>query len=123
MICVNELRKNEESASVILSPLIQLISPFAPFLAEELWQQLGHTESVHTTTFPIHDETWLVNTSVTYPVCINGKKRSEINLPVDTPKDVIEKEATALPEIIKWMEGKPIKKLIIVPDKMINIVI
>jgi leucyl-tRNA synthetase len=69
------------------------------------------------------DETWLVATSITYPVCINGKKRSEIILPAELKADVIEEKAKSLPEIEKWLEGKPIKKVIIIPDKMINIVI
>ena len=123
MICVNELKKTEERSSQILSPLVQLISPFAPFIAEELWQQLGNKDSVHTSDFPIHDEKWLVSTSVNYPVCINGKKRSEINLAVGASNALIEQSAKELPEIIKWIEGKPIKKIIIVPDKMVNIVI
>ena len=123
MICVNELRKQDEHSSEILGPLANVIAPFAPFIAEQLWSDLGHKESVHLAPFPIHDEKWLVSNTVTYPVCINGKRRSEIVLPVNSPQDQIEKEAKALPEIIKWMEGKPAKKVIIVPDKMINIVI
>ena len=70
-----------------------------------------------------YQEKWLVNTSITYPVCINGKKRSEMTLPADSTKDEIEKNAVALPEIIKWLEGKPIKKVIIVPQKMVNLVL
>jgi leucyl-tRNA synthetase len=92
-------------------------------MAEELWQNLGHKESVHLATFPDVDEKWLVNTSFTYPVCINGKKRSEITLPVGSSNEVIEQSAKDLPEIIKWIEGKPIRKVIIVPEKMVNLVI
>lgn len=123
MICVNELRKTEERSAEILIPLVQVISPFAPFLTEELWQQLGQPGSVHTSTFPAHDEKWLVNTRINYPVCINGKKRSELILPAGTPNSAIESAAKELPEIIKWLEGQAIKKVIIVPDKMVNIVI
>ncbi len=123
MICVNELRKTEERSAEILIPLVQVISPFAPFLTEELWQQLGQPESVHTSAFPAHDEKWLVNTRINYPVCINGKKRSELILPAGTPNSAIESAAKELPEIIKWLEGKAIKKVIIVQDKMVNIVI
>ena len=123
MICVNELKKTEERSALILTPLVQLMAPFAPFIAEELWQQLGQTTSVHTSAFPLHDEKWLVNTSINYPVCINGKKRSEIILPVGTPNNVIEQSAKELPEIIKWLEGNAIKKVIIIPEKMVNIVI
>lgn len=123
MICVNELRKTEERSAQILEPLVSLMAPFAPFLTEELWQQFGHATSVHVAPFPEYDEKWLVASSVTYPVCVNGKKRSEIILPVDLTQQVIEERAVALPEIIKWMEGKPIRKVIIIPDKMINIVV
>ncbi len=123
MICVNELRKSGEQANKILAPLVQLMAPFAPFIAEEIWQKLGHDESIHKSTFPTHDEKWLVNTSTVYPVCINGKKRSEITLSVDTPKEQIETSAKALPEIQKWLEGQTIKKTIVIPGKMVNIVI
>lgn len=123
MICVNELRKTEERSASILAPLVQLIAPFAPFVAEELWQQLGHKDSVHTSPFPVHDEKWLVNTTITYPVCINGKKRSEIILPAGSSNTLIESSAKELPEIIKWLEGQSIKKVIIIPEKMVNIVI
>ena len=123
MICVNELRRLNEHSVNILHPFVRLLAPFAPFIAEELWQALGHTTSVHKAEFPEHQEKWLVNTSITYPVCINGKKRSEMTLPADSTKDEIEKNAIALPEIIKWLEGKPIKKVIIVPQKMVNLVL
>jgi leucyl-tRNA synthetase len=123
MICVNELRKNSERSSIVLEPLVSMLSPFAPFLAEELWEQLGHKESVHKASFPPYDEKWLTITSITYPVCVNGKKRSELELPVGSAKDVIEAQAKSLPEIVKWIEGKVVKKVIIIPDKMINIVI
>jgi leucyl-tRNA synthetase len=123
MICVNELRKKEEHSSVILEPLVNILAPFAPFIAEEIWAHFGHTTSVHKASFPGFDEKWLVASSILYPVCINGKKRSEIELPVGVSNDVIEQRAKELPDIIKWMEGKPIRKVIIVPDKMINIVL
>ena len=69
------------------------------------------------------DEKWLVQDSITYPVCINGKKRSEITLSVNSSHDEIESSARNLPEINKWIEGKPIRKVIIVPEKMINLVV
>jgi leucyl-tRNA synthetase len=123
MICVNELRKHEEHSIQILDPLVRLMAPFAPFIAEELWHQLDNKDSVHKAAFPEYDEKWLVQDSITYPVCINGKKRGEINLPVNSPNAEIESAAKNLPDIIKWIEGKPIRKVIIVPDKMINLVI
>ena len=123
MICVNELRKLDEHSSQILDPLVRTIAPFAPFISEELWKLLGHTGSVHQASFPDYDEKWLVTTSVNYPVCINGKKRGEIILPVGSNHAEIEKAAMELPEIIKWVEGKPIRKVVIVPEKMINLVL
>lgn len=123
MICVNELRKLEERSSQVLSPFVQLIAPFAPFLAEELWQQLGASGSVHTSAFPAYQENWLVSSDITYPVCINGKKRSEMTVPAGTSNVELEAGAKALPDIVKWLEGQNVKKVIIVPDKMINIVI
>ncbi len=123
MICVNELRKIDEHSTEILDPLARCLAPFAPFIAEELWAATGHNTSVHLASFPEYDEKWLVSTSVNYPVCINGKKRGEINLPVGSSNEEIEKSAMALPDVLKWLDGKPIRKVIIVPDKMINIVI
>lgn len=123
MICVNELRKLEERSATVLTPLVQLVAPFAPFLAEELWQQLGGTGSVHTSIFPEPQEQWLVSTSITYPVCINGKRRSEITVPVGTSPADIEAGAKALPDMVKWLEGQTVKKVILVPDKMINFVL
>jgi leucyl-tRNA synthetase len=123
MICVNELRKLNEHSADVLKPLVNCIAPFAPFIAEEIWSSFDESESIHKTPFPVHDEKWLVSDTITYPVCINGKRRSEIILPANSTNDVIEQHAKALPEIIKWMEGKPAKKVIIVPDKMVNIVV
>ncbi|MFZ1678495.1 MAG: class I tRNA ligase family protein, partial [Saprospiraceae bacterium] len=113
----------DEHSAEILDPLVRTMAPFAPFLTEELWSLLGHNSSVHLAPFPDYDEKWLVTTSITYPVCINGKKRGEINLPVGSSNGEIEKAAMDLPEILKWVEGKPIRKMVIVPDKMINLVI
>ncbi len=123
MICVNELRKGNESPGAILEPLVCVIAPFAPFLAEELWEKLGHSSSVHLAPYPAVDEKWLVVNSITYPVCVNGKKRAELELPKGLPNAEMEAQAKALPEIIKWIDGKAIRKVIIVPEKMINIVV
>lgn len=123
MICVNELRRLDEHSAEVLDSLVRSMAPFAPFISEELWQLLGHDDSVHKAPFPVHDEKWLVTTSINYPVCINGKKRGEINLPVGSSNAEIEKAAMDIPEITKWFEGKPIRKVVIVPDKMINVVI
>lgn len=123
MICVNELRKTNERSSKVLTPLVQIMAPFAPFITEELWQLLGHQGSVHTSTWPGYDEKWLTSDTVLYPVCVNGKKRSEIELATDADQASIEARVLELPEIIKWLDGKPPKKVIIVPKKMVNVVV
>jgi len=123
MICVNELRRQDERSAGILEPLVRLLAPFAPFLSEELWEKLGSDTSVHVAAYPKAEERWLVVSSVTYPVCINGKKRAEIELGVDLDPAAIEEKVKALPEVLKWTEGKPLRKVIIVPRKMVNLVV
>jgi len=123
MECVNNLRKLKCDKRAILEPLVVLLAPFAPFVTEELWQLMGNSGSVHHGTFPQFEEKYLVEDSISYPISINGKKRALHDFPAGTAKDVLEKEALALVEIQKWTEGKEIKKIIVVPNKMINIVV
>ena len=123
MECVNNLRKLKCNKKAILEPLVVLLAPFAPFITEELWQLMGNSGSVHHSTFPQFEEKYLVEDSISYPISINGKKRALHDFPAGTAKDVLEKEALALEEIKKWTEGKEIKKIIVVPNKMINIVV
>ena len=123
MECVNNLRKLNCNKKAILEPLTILLAPFAPFATEELWELMGNTNSIHHATYPKHDEKYLTEDSITYPISINGKKRALQAFPAGTPKDVLEKEALEIEEIKKWTEGKEIKKIIVVPNKMINIVV
>lgn len=123
MICVNELRKNNERSREVLLPLLQIVAPFAPFIAEELWQRAGMHGSIHASSFPEYSEAFLTSSSFVYPVCINGKRRSEITVSADASDQEIENMAKAMPEVIKWLEDKPVKKVVIVPQKMINFVI
>lgn len=123
MVCVNELRKLECDKRLILEPLTRLIAPFAPFLSEELWTLLGHDGSIHHQDYPQHNEKYLIESSVSYPICINGKKRGIEDIPVDMSQKDIESMVISLEYVIKWTEGKQIKKVIMVPGRMINIVI
>ena len=123
MICVNELTDLKCNKRVILEPLAIMISPYAPHLAEELWHQMGHDDSVVTQRFPEFVESYIVENNFTYPVSINGKKRFDLELPITLSPAEIEKIVVATPEAAKWTEGKSIKKVIIVPKKIINIVI
>jgi len=123
MICVNELQEQKCNKRQILEPFIVLLSPFAPHIAEELWQALGHAESITGAPYPVANEQYLVENSFTYPVSFNGKMRFTIELPVDMETKTIEETILANETAQKWMEGKPPKKVIIVPKKIINIVV
>lgn len=123
MEAMNELRSLKCNNRQILEPMVVLLSPFAPFMTEELWSLLGKEGSVHHATYPEFDEQYLIEDTISYPVSINGKKRALIDFPADATKAHLETVALQLPEIQKWLEGQPVKKVIIVPQKMINIVV
>ena len=123
MVCVNELKRIQSKNLEILKQLLILVSPFAPHIAEELWCLTGGGFSVTQQSYPVVNETYLVEDLIEYPVCINGKKRAVISLPNDIDQKSATDQALALPEISKWMDGIAPKKLIVVPGKMINIVV
>ena len=122
MICVNELGVLKCNKRAIIEPLTIILSPFAPHICEEIWQQLGHSESISYAKFPQFDPSVLVESSFKYPVSINGKTRTYIEFALDAPREQIEKEAVENSEIQKFLEGKAVKKIIYVPKKIINIV-
>ncbi len=105
------------------SALAQLMSPMTPHLAEELWQMLGHTGLAATAPWPVADEAMLVDATITLPVQINGKRRGEINVPADMPKDEVEKTALALDAVIRALDGAQPKKVIVVPGRIVNVVV
>jgi len=123
MICVNELQDKKCNKREILEPLTILISSYAPHIAEELWQQLGHTESITFATFPELNEAYLTEDSFNYPVSFNGKMRFLLSLPIALTVPEIEAAVMAHPDSERWLEGKTPKKVIIVPKKIVNIVI
>ena len=123
MICVNDLRKLGTRKRKILEPMIVLVAPFAPFLAEELWALSGNSFSVHGQDFPKFDESYLVQDSIDYPICVNGKKRVVKNFNASASKEDMEKVALEDLDIQKWLEGKNVVKVIVVPKRMINIVV
>ncbi|MDC3388111.1 leucine--tRNA ligase [Flavobacteriaceae bacterium] len=122
MICVNELTAQKCTAREILEPLAVLISPYAPHIAEELWEQLGNTISVSEVAFPIFDKKHLVESSKNYPVSFNGKMRFMLELPLDMSKDAIEENVLADERTVKQLDGRAPNKIIIVPGKIINLV-
>ena len=123
MICVNELFTLKCSKKSILEPLVILLTPFAPHIAEELYQSLGHKETVCDATFPICNEIYLIESSVKYPISFNGKVRFTIELPADMSREDVEKTALSNELTIKFLEGKSPKKVIVVPGKIVNIVL
>jgi len=123
MVCVNEFKKQGCSNKEVLGQLLQLLAPFAPFTTEELWEKLGHSGSIHHTAFPDFDEKHLVEDEIMMPLSINGKKRGDLTIPNGMSKDDIEAMARDHQITQKWKEGKEIKKIIVVPGRMVNVVI
>ena len=123
MICVNELTALKCNSKDILSDLIVLIAPFAPHLAEELWHALGNATTVCDAEWPVCNEAYLVESTVTYAVSFNGKTRFSMQVPNGTSKEEVEKLAMENPNSEKWIDGKTPKKIIVVPNKIVNIVI
>ncbi|WP_104735378.1 leucine--tRNA ligase [Hanstruepera ponticola] len=122
MIAVNELTAQKCTSRDILEPLIVLISPYAPHIAEELWSQLGHEESISTAPFPKYEEKHLVESSKNYPISFNGKMRFTLELPLDMSKEDIEKTVLAHEKTQDQLQGRTPKKVIVVPGKIVNIV-
>ena len=123
MICANELTALKCDKRAVLEPLVIAIAPFAPHMAEELWHLLGHADSVTAATFPAWDEQYLTEDAFDYPVSFNGKVRFKLPMPLTATNADIEAAVKAAPEAAKWMEGKTIRKVIIVPKKIVNIVL
>jgi leucyl-tRNA synthetase len=123
MICVNELFTLKCSKKAILEPLVILLTPFAPHIAEELYQALGNSNTVCDAVFPLCNEEYLKESSFNYPISFNGKVRFTIELPADMSKEDVEKTALSNEQTAKYMEGKAPKKIIVVPGKIVNIVL
>jgi leucyl-tRNA synthetase len=122
MIAVNELTAQKCTSKEILEPLLILLSPYAPHIAEELWNKLGHAESISTATFPIFDASYLVESSKNYPISFNGKMRFTLELPMDFNAQQIEDAVMAHEKTQEQLQGRVPNKVIIVPGKIVNIV-
>ena len=122
MIAVNELSTLKCNKRTILEPLAVLVSPYAPHIAEELWSQLGHKESIATVTFPKFEEKYLVESTKVYPISFNGKMRFTLELSLELSKDDIEKIVMEHEKTQAQLQGRIPKKVIIVPGKIVNIV-
>ncbi len=123
MICVNDLMELKCNKRAILEPLVILLAPFAPHITEELWQKLGHKESVTYAAFPAYNEAFTIDDSFAYPVSFNGKMRFNLELPLTLSAAEIEKEVLAFEQTKKFLEGKQPKKIIVVPKRIVNIVV
>ena len=122
MICVNELSSQKCTSRAVLEPLAIMVSPYAPHIAEELWERLGYKESIATVSFPIFDASHLVESSKQYPISFNGKMRFTLELPLDYSKDEIEAAVMAHDKTQQQLQGRTPKKVIVVPGKIVNIV-
>ena len=123
MICVNELGGLKCTKRAILEPLVIVLAPFAPHIAEELWHELGHETTVCDAQWPAYEEKYLVENTANYAISFNGKVRFNLTLPADMSKEEVEKTALAHEYSAKWLEGKQIRKVIVVPKKIVNIVL
>ncbi|WP_298740805.1 leucine--tRNA ligase [uncultured Chitinophaga sp.] len=123
MICVNELASLKCNKRSILEPLLILLAPFAPHVSEELWHLLGNTTSILDAAYPVFEEQYVKESAFNYPIAINGKTRTEMGFALDADNGSIEQEVLANEVVQKWMEGKPLKKLVIVKGRMINVVV
>lgn len=111
-----------EARNEALSTLLQLLNPFLPHFTEECWEQLGHTEWLVNTAWPNANPEFLVEDTITLGIQVNGKLRGTMDVPIDHPKDDTEKAALKVENVAKFLEGKTVKKVIVVPNKIVNVV-
>jgi leucyl-tRNA synthetase len=123
MIALNEFNTLKTTSESVLIPLLKSICPFAPHTAETIWSRLGNNSSIIVEEFPSVDEKYLVDDTIEYPVSINGKMRAKVSLAADADEAAAKETALSNETVIKWLEGKEIKKFIFVQGRMINVVI
>ena len=123
MICANELSSLKCNKRAILEPLAIVLASYAPHITEELWEKLGHADTILNAKYPAFNEDYLKENDFEYPISINGKVRTKMNFALDMPVSDIEKIVLASEAVVKWSEGKAPKKVIIVPGRIVNIVL
>jgi len=123
MICVNELTELKCNKRAILEPLTIILAPYAPHMAEELWHLLGHNTTVCDANWMKHNEGYLIESTFTCPVSFNGKTRFTLDIPLNLSQGEVEKLVLANPGTEKFLEGKQPRKIIVVPNKIVNIVL
>ncbi|MEI8099400.1 MAG: leucine--tRNA ligase [Sediminibacterium sp.] len=122
MICVNELADLKCNKRVVLEPLLILLTPYAPHVSEALWAELGNISSILDAAYPVFDAQFTTESAKEYPVSINGRVRTNINISLDATADQVQEIILSNELVQKWMEGNPLKKFIFVKGKMINVV-
>ncbi|MSP09068.1 MAG: leucine--tRNA ligase [Flavobacteriaceae bacterium] len=123
MVATNELGTLKCRKREILEPILILLAPFAPHISEELWHQLGNKESIHIGNWPKYDASLLVENSFNYPISINGKTRAQIEFDLTASEDEIKQAVLNHELVVKWMEGKSLKKFILVQGRIVNVVV
>lgn len=123
MITCNELSTLKCAKRSVLEPLLIIMAPFAPHITEELWHAIGNESSIHQQKFPAFDASYLVESSFSYPVSINGKTRTQIDMPLDMSQEEAQAIVMENETVQKWMEGKPLRKFIFVKGRIVNVVI
>ncbi|MFA6505319.1 MAG: leucine--tRNA ligase [Treponemataceae bacterium] len=123
MVLSSEVAKCESVPRALWEPLVKMVGPYAPHLGEELWQKLGHKESLSKAPWPVFNASLAADDEVTIVVQVNGKLRDKFMAAVGASKEELQKTAFALPKTMEWIEGKEIAKVIVVPGKLVNIVV
>lgn len=123
MIFTNELNKKESFPTSVWSEFVKILAPYAPHLGEELWQKLGHPDTIAYECWPTYEEALCADNTCTIVVQVNGKIRDKFEAAVGTDKGELEKTARSLPGTLKFLDGKEVKKIIVVQDKLVNIVV
>ena len=123
MVCVNELTTLACRHQTVLQDLAVLLAPFAPHIAEALWKDLGHDTSITQAAWPALDTQYLQEDTFEYPITVNGKVRTRLSFELDTPQKEIEQQVLANETVQKWTQGKVPQKMIIVPQRIVNVVV
>ena len=122
MVFVNAAQKAKTIPREYAEGFVKLLAPVAPHMMEEIWSVFGHDESISYAKWPTYDPSKLVESTVEIMVQVNGKLRGKFEAAKDAPKDELEKTALAVPHVQKFLEGKDVKKVIVIPNKIVNIV-
>ncbi len=123
MICINEIDKAGTISIEDFKKFLQILAPFAPHVADELWTSLGEKKTIHLSSWPTYNAKKIIDDTVTMGIQVNGKVRAEITLGLDEESESVQSKVLAMPEVIKWIDGKEIKKFIYIPGKVISIVV